>query len=91
MFCKHGIDPVLTDAVRGDREAFHFHCAKCHASTILRATLDRLICGAGVWTTQGFEHRIKQSNCIYEKKTNGKGNCCKQVLKGLHHRFIRTS
>ena len=89
-FHKHGIDAMFADAVRGDGEAFHCHCAKHCAPRIARVTLDQLSCGVGIWTTQGFEYRHKQSNHAYERKTNGKGNCCKNVLKGLHCMVMRS-
>ena len=37
---------------------------------------------------QGFEHRNKESKHVCSNKTNGKGNCCKQVLKAMYHWFL---
>ena len=51
-FHKHGIDAMFADAVRGDGEAFHCHCAKHYAPRIASVTLDQLSCGVGFWTMQ---------------------------------------
>ena len=72
----------------GDRETFYLHCAKYHAPRIARDTLEVLDCGVGIWTMQGFEHRNKESKHVYSCKTNGKGNCCKQVLTAMHRSFL---
>jgi len=38
---------------------------------------------------QGFEYRNKESKYVYASKTNGKGNCCMQVLKGMYQSFLQ--
>ena len=38
---------------------------------------------------QGFEHRNKESKPAHSNKTNGKGNCCKQVLKAMRHEVYK--
>ena len=53
-----------------------------------RWILDNLGYGVGIWTMQGFEHRNKKFKFVYSHKTNGKGNCCLQVLKGMHNSFL---
>ena len=87
-FYEYGIDTIFTDTVRSDGEIFYCYCAKCCVPRIARVILDKLNCGVGIWTMQGFEHWNKQSKHIYENKTNGKGNCYKQVLRGLCKYFI---
>ena len=87
-FYEHVIDTTFTYTVRGDDETFYCHCAKHYAPRIARVTLDQLNCGISIWTMQAFEHTNKQSKHFYESKTNGEGNCCKQVLRGLHQRFM---
>ena len=91
MFYEHSMDTMFTDVDRSDGETFYYHCDKFYVPMIARMTLDQLICGIGAWIIQGFECRNKQSKHVYERKTNGKVNCCEQVLKGLHHMFVCTS
>ena len=79
---------MLTNAVKGDRETFHCHVVKHWAPNMARWTLDNLGCGVGIWTMQSSEHRSKKSKFFYSNKTNGKVNCSRQVLKGLHNKFL---
>ena len=88
LFYDYGSKSILTNTVLGDGETFYFHVAKHHVPIIAHDTLDKFNCGVGLWTMQGFEHRNKQSKFVYSHKTNGKGNCCMQVLKGLHRLFL---
>ena len=55
---------------------------------ITKENLKELGCGAGVWTMQGFECRNKQSRHVCDAKANGKVNCCRQALNGLHQKFL---
>ena len=87
-FYYHGSFCIFTNTVKGDGETFYCHIAKHWIPNMARWTLDNLGCGVGIWTMQGFEHRNKQSKFVYAHKTNGKGNCCLQVLKGLHNSFL---
>ena len=82
------MDTMFTDSVRGNGDIFYCNCAKNCVPRIVRVTLDQLSCGIGIWTMKGFENRNKQSKNFYKRKTNGKCNCCEQVLKGLRHRFM---
>ena len=88
LFYKYGRDTIFTNTYVGDGETFYLHCAKFHVPRIARDALEVLGCGVGIWTMQGFEHRNKESKCVYSNKTNGKGNCCKQVLKAMHRSFL---
>ena len=60
-FHTHGTSIMLTNAVKGGGEAFHYHCAKNFVPRLAKETLEQLRCGVGDWTVQGFEHRSKQS------------------------------
>ena len=88
-FREHGMCTMFDDAVRGDGFFYH-HCANHCVPKIVRVTLNQLNCSVGVWTTQVFYHRNKQRKHICERKTNGEGNGCKQVLKELNYRFMRS-
>ena len=88
LFYDYGSKSMLTNAALGDGETFYFHVAKHHVPRIAHDTLDKFNCGVGLWTMQGFEHRNKQSKFVYSHKTNRKGNCCMQALKGLHRLFL---
>ena len=79
---------MLINTAQGDGEPFYFYMVKHHVPRIACNTLHKFNCSVGLWTMQGFEHRNKQSKFIYLHKTNGEGNYCMQVLKGLHRLFL---
>ena len=79
LFYKHGKNIIFTNTYVGYGETFYLHCAKYNESRNSRNTLDMLGCGVGIWSMQVFEYRNKESEYFHSHKTNGKGNCCKQV------------
>ena len=89
LFYEHGAFCLFTNSILGDGETFYAHVAKFYVPRMARWTLTNLKCGVGIWTMQGFEHRNKESKYVYANKTNGKGNCCMQVLKGVHQSFLQ--
>ena len=87
-FYYHGSFTIFTNTTLGDGETFYCHISKHWVPRLAKWTVNNLGCGIGLWTMQGFEHRNKQSKYLHARKTNGKGNCCVQVLKGLHNSFL---
>ena len=88
LFYHHGSFGLHTNSTLGDGETFYSHVAKHYVPRMARWTLEHLGYGVWLWTMQGFEHRNKESKHVHAHKTNGKGNCCMQVLKGMHESFL---
>ena len=71
----------------GDNETFYLHYLRFYLPQIATKTLDELQCGLGIYTTQGFEHRNKQSKNIKKRFTNSKGIVLASILRRLWDRF----
>ena len=77
-----GRDTFLTHDTVGDQESYYTHALHYQPNFALKLFRDHHV-GLGIFSMQGFEHRNKESKCVFRRHTNGKGNLCMQSLKQL--------